>query len=351
MKKLSKLIAMALSAAMVFSLAACSSGNSGDSTAPSGQPSASAASQDPAGGGQTPANGETYVVGICQLAPHTALDAATKGFKDALTEALGDSVTFKEGNAGGDANNCITIVDGFLSEGVDLILGNATGALQAAANATGDIPVLGTAVTNYGIALDLDSTEDGVLGGNVSGTSDLAPLDQQAAMLQELFPETEYPNVGLLYCSAEPNSVFQVETIQGYLEEMGYTCTTYAFTDANDLASVAQTACDGSDVIYIPTDNTAANNTETIANVVLPAGVPVVAGEQGICAGCGVVTLSIDYEELGRITGEMAVQILTGQDQVSEMSIAYDDTLTKLYNADNCEALGITPPEGYQPIA
>ena len=336
MKRLSKLAAMVLSGAMALSLAACSGGTGGDAAAP---------------GSQAPSGGDSYVVGICQLAPHTALDAATKGFKDALTEALGDSVSFKEGNAGGDANNCITIVDGFLSEGVDLILGNATGALQAAANATGDIPVLGTAVTNYGVALDLDSTEDGVLGSNVSGTSDLAPLDQQAAMLQELFPETEYPNVGLLYCSAEPNSVFQVETIQGYLTEMGYTCSTFAFTDANDLASVAQTACDSSDVIYIPTDNTAANNTETIANVVIPAGVPVVAGEQGICAGCGVVTLSIDYEELGRITGEMAVKILTEEEQVSEMAIAYDTTLTKLYNAANCEALGITPPEGYEPIA
>ena len=343
MKKLSKLAAIALSAAMAFSLAACSSGNSGDAGTPSStQPSASG-SQD--------TSGETYVVGICQLAPHNALDAATKGFKDALTEALGDSVTFKEGNAGGDANNCITIVDGFLSEGVDLILGNATASLQAAANATADIPVLGTAVTNYGIALDLDSTEDGVLGTNVSGTSDLAPLDQQAAMLQELFPASDYANVGLLYCSAEPNSVFQVETIQGYLEDMGYTCTSYAFTDANDLASVTQSACDTSDVIYIPTDNTAANNTETIANVVIPAKVPVVAGEQGICAGCGVVTLSIDYEELGRITGEMAVKILTGEEKVSEMAIAYDTTLTKLYNAANCEALGITPPDDYEPIS
>ena len=201
------------------------------------------------------------------------------------------------------------------------------------------------------MALNLDTTEDTVLGSNISGTSDLAPLDQQAALLQELFPETEYPNVGLLYCSAEPNSIFQVETIQGYLEDMGYTCSTYAFTDVNDLSSVTQSACDSSDVIYIPTDNTAANNTETIANVVIPAGVPVVAGESGICSGCGVATLSIDYYELGQITGEMAARILTGEEDVSEMAIEYDTTLTKLYNPDNCEALGITPPDGYEPIA
>ena len=239
-------------------------------------------------------------------------------------------------------------MDGFVSENVDLMLANATYSLQAAQSATADIPILGTAITNYGIALGLDSTEDKVLGGNISGTSDLAPLDQQAAMLQELFPDAE--NVGLLYCSAEPNSVFQVETIQGYLEEMGYTCTQYAFTDVNDLSAVTQSACDGSDVIYIPTDNTAANNTETIANVVIPAGVPVVCGESGICSGCGVATLSISYEELGRITGEMAVQILTGEADVSELAIQYDTAVTKMYNAANCEALGITVPDGYQPI-
>ena len=329
-----KLAALALSGAMVMGLAACGS--------------TQGSSERPAAGGETAQGGETYVVGVCQLAPHDALDAATQGFKDALTEALGDSVEFKEGNAGGDTNNCITIIDGFMTDGVDLILANATGSLTAAASATDTVPILGTAVTNYGVALNLDTTEDKVLGGNISGTSDLAPLDQQAAMLQELFPDAE--NVGLLYCSAEPNSIFQVETIQGYLEDMGYTCTQYAFTDVNDLASVTQTACDNSDVIYVPTDNTAANNTESIANVVIPAGVPVVAGESGICSGCGVATLSIDYYELGQITGEMAAQILTGEKDVSEMAIAYDTTLTKMYNEANCEALGITPPEGYEPI-
>ena len=198
------------------------------------------------------------------------------------------------------------------------------------------------------------SAKNGTMGNY--DLSALVSLDEEdikideieAAMLQELFPDAE--NVGLLYCSAEPNSVFQVETIQGYLEEMGYTCTQYAFTDVNDLSAVTQSACDGSDVIYIPTDNTAANNTETIANVVIPAGVPVVCGESGICSGCGVATLSISYEELGRITGEMAVQILTGEADVSELAIQYDTAVTKMYNATNCEALGITVPDGYQPI-
>ena len=326
-----KLAAFALSGVMAVGLTACG-GN--------GEPN-----ESPAGG----SGGEAYLVGICQLAPHDALDAATRGFKAALVEAFGeDGVKFDEQNAGGEYNNCATIVDGFVSENVDLMLANATYSLQAAQSATADIPILGTAITNYGIALGLDSTEDKVLGGNISGTSDLAPLDQQAAMLQELFPDAE--NVGLLYCSAEPNSQYQVDTVQGYLEDLGYTCTQYSFSDSNDLSAVASSACDGSDVIYIPTDNTAANNTETIANVVIPAGVPVVCGESGICSGCGVATLSISYEELGRITGEMAVQILTGEADVSELAIQYDTAVTKMYNAANCEALGITVPDGYQPI-
>ncbi|WP_295628427.1 ABC transporter substrate-binding protein [uncultured Intestinimonas sp.] len=341
MKGTKKLIALLTASALALSLAACSGGGSAETPAPEGTTPA----------GSTAPEGETYLVGICQLAPHNALDAATQGFKDALTAEFGDAVKFSEGNAGGDSNNCITIIDGFLAEDVDLILANATASLTTAASATDSVPILGTAITNYGVALNLDSTKDGVLGGNISGTSDLAPLDQQAEMLQELFPAADYPSVGLLYCSAEPNSIFQVDTIQGYLEEMGYTCEQYAFTDVNDLASVTQTACDNSDVIYIPTDNTAANNTETIANVVIPAGVPVVAGESGICSGCGVATLSIDYYELGEITGQMAARILRGEESVSEMAIEYDTTLTKLYNAANCEALGITIPEDYEPIA
>ena len=330
MKK--KLFALILAGLMTLSLAACG-GSQSDSE--DGAPADSG-------------DGQSYVVGICQLAPHPALDAATQGFTDALKEALGDQVEIKNQNAGGEVPNCTTIIDGFVAENVDLILANATPALTAAASATSEIPILGTAVTNYGVALDLDTTEDKVLGGNIAGTSDLAPLDQQAAMLQELFPDAK--NVGLLYCSAEPNSMFQVETIQGYLEDMGYTCTQYAFTDVNDLSSVAQNAADNSDVLYIPTDNTAANNAETIANVVVPAKVPVVAGEEGICKGCGCVTLSIDYYELGQITGQQAVEILTGAKSVSETAIGFDTTLEKKFNAANCEALGITVPEDYVAI-
>ena len=332
MKILSKVTALAASSALVLSLAAC--GGSTGSTAPEAS---------------APAEGTaSYTVGICQQMTHEALDAATQGFMDALNELLPGQVEFVEQDAGGEYANCGTIMDGFVAEGVDLILANATYPLQAAASATGDIPILGTSVTDYATALSIEDWS-GTVGGNISGTSDLAPLDQQADMLQELFPDAE--NVGLLYCSGEPNSVYQVETIQGYLEEMGYTCTQYAFTDVNDLSSVAQTACDSSDVIYIPTDNTAAANTETIANVVIPAGVPVIAGESGICSGCGVATLSISYYDIGYKTGEMAAQILTGEADISTMPVQYAPSVTKMYNAANCEALGLTMPEGYEPIA
>ena len=349
MKKLSKLAAVVLALAMALSLAACgSSGNSGNNAATStpaassGAASASDASAAPAGDGQT------YQIGICQLVQHEALDAANKGFQDALTEKLGDAVKFDDQNASGDSANCSTIVNGFVSDGDDLILAIATSPLQAAAAATADIPVLGTAVTDYATALEI-SDWTGTVGNNVSGTSDLAPLDQQADMLHELFPDAK--NVGLLYCSAEPNSVYQCTAIEGYLKDFGYNVTWYAFNDTNDVTAVTETAADNSDVIYIPTDNTAASNTEAIANVVLAKKVPVIAGEEGICNGCGVATLSISYYDLGYQTGLMAYDILVNGADVSTMAVQTAPNVTKKYNAANAEALGVTIPEDYEAIA
>ena len=328
-----KLFALALTAAMTLSLAAC---GAKEETPAASTPAAS-----------TPAAAESYVVGICQLAPHVALDAATQGFKDALTQALGDAVSFEEQNAAGDSATCATIANGFVSADVDLIMANATPALQAAVAATADIPVLGTSVTEYGVALGI-SGFDGLVGTNVSGTSDLAPLDEQANMLVEWFPEAK--SVGLLYCSAEPNSQYQVDEVQKELEAKGLTCTQYPFTDTNDMASVTQNAADNSDVIYVPTDNTVANNTGIVDNICRPAGVPVIAGEEGVCSGCGVATLSISYYDLGVATGEMAVKILKGESNVSEMPIEYAKHVTPKYNAAICTDLGLTPVEGYEAI-
>ena len=290
---------------------------------------------------------ETYTVGICQLVQHEALDAATKGFCDALTDALGDKVTFIEQNAYNDIPTCATICSGLVAEDVDLILANATPALQAAATATDTIPILGTAVTEYGVALDIENF-DGTVGGNISGTSDLAPLDQQAAMLLELLPEAK--TVGILYCSAEANSVYQAQVVQSCLEEAGVEVKIYTFADSNDVSTVTATACDECDALYIPTDNTAASCAEAINNVAEPAGVPIVAGEEGICQGCGVATLSISYYDLGYATGKMAVKILTGEADISTMPVEYAPQVTKKYNAANCETLGVTVPDDYVAI-
>ncbi len=320
-----KLISLVLAAVMALSLVACSNGTKNNDT-----------------------GDKTYKVGVVQLIQHDALDAATQGFTDALKEALGDKVEVEVKNASGDPTNCSTIVNGFVSNNVDLIMANATPALQAAASATSTIPVLGTSVTDYATALEI-ADWTGTVGGNISGTSDLAPLDKQAAMIQELFPDAK--KVGMLYCSSEPNSKYQVDEVTKLLSNAGITCTEYAFTDSNDVSSVTQKACDDSDVIYIPTDNTAASNTEAIANVVLAANTPVIAGEAGICKGCGVATLSIDYYELGKITGQMAAKILTGEADVSTMAIETAPTATKQANVANCQKLGITVPADYTALA
>ncbi len=338
--------------AMVMAMTAMTFAGCGNNAAPSegGSTTTESTSTEAAGGAssQASAEGETYKIGICQLVQHDALDAATKGFQDALTEKLGDKVEFDYQNASGDSATCATIVNQFVSSDVDLILANATAPLQSAAAATKDIPILGTSITDYATALEIDSWT-GTTGTNISGTSDLAPLEEQAAMLNELFPEAK--KVGLLYCSAEPNSEYQVGVVKEALEGLGYTCTVYTFADSNDIASVATAAANDSDVIYIPTDNTAASSTEVIDNICRPAGVPIIAGEEGICKGCGVATLSISYYDLGYKTGEMAYDILVNGADVSSMPVEFAPQVTKKYNAAICEELNITPPEDYEAIA
>ena len=346
MKKTKKALALILAGLMTASMTACGSGKAAETTQAAADTAAEKADESKADETkeEASADGASYKVGICQLGQHVALDAATEGFKDALTEEFGDKVTFDEQNAQGDSNTCSTIINNFVAEDVDLILANATPALQAAQAGTDTIPVLGTAVTEYGVALGIDDF-NGTVGGNISGTADLAPLNEQAAMLKELFPDAK--NVGLLYCSAEANSQYQVDTVKAELEKLGYTCEYYAFSDSNDLATIATNAANSCDVIYIPTDNTAAANTEIINNICQPAGVPIIAGEEGICSGCGVATLSISYYDLGVATGKMAVKVLTGEADISEMPIEYAPQFTKKYNKTICEALGITVLDDY----
>ena len=333
-----KLLSLLCVAAMIFALAAC-----GGSQAPAATqaPAAEAPAEAPA------AEAQTFSIGICQLVQHPALDLATQGFKDALTEKLGDSVSFNEQNASGDAATCAVICNQFVSDEVDLIMANATPALLAAASATNVIPILGTSVTDYGSALGIENFT-GATGANISGTSDLAPLDGQAQMLSELFPDAK--TVGIVYCSGEPNSKFQAETIAPMLTELGYTVTEYTFADSNDVANVTASACAECDVLYIPTDNTAASCTEAINNVALVEKTPIVVGEEGICKGCGVATLSISYYDIGYETGLMAAEILTEGADISTMEVRYAPQFTKEYNVSICETLGITIPEDYVAI-
>ena len=289
-----------------------------------------------------------YKIGIVQLVEHPALDAATDGFKQAIIDELGeDAVVFDFQNAQNDANTCSTIANQFVSNNVDLIMANATPALQAAAAATGDIPILGTSVTEYGVALEIKDF-NGTVGGNISGTSDLAPLDKQAEMITKWCPDAK--NVGLLYCSKEANSQYQVDVVKTELEKKGLKVTAYPFTDSNDLAQVCTTAADKCDVIYVPTDNTVAENTGIIDNICEPKKIPVIAGEEGICSGCGIATLSISYYDLGYTTGKMAVKILRDGADISTRPIEYAENQTPKYNKQNCTALGITPLEGYTAI-
>ena len=331
MKKFGKAVAAAMAATMVMSLGACGA-DSGSTQAGKGSSS----------------DGKTYTVGICQLVQHEALDAATKGFKDALTDKLGDRVKFDEQNAAGDAPTCSTICTTFATNNYDLILGNATAALQAAAAATDTIPILGTSVTDYATALDM-SDWTGTTGKNISGTTDLAPLDEQANCIAELFPDAK--NIGIIYCSSEPNSIYQSTTIKGYLEDKGYSVKEYTFSDSNDVSAVTQSACDASDVIYIPTDNTAASCTEAINNVASPAGTPIFAGEEGIAKGCGVATLSISYYDLGYTTGEMAYDILENGADITTMQVKTAPKFTKEYIKDRADALNVTVPEDYKAIS
>lgn len=290
---------------------------------------------------------EVFTVGICQFVQHAALDQATQGFMAALKAELGEeNVVFDVQNASGDTNVCNTIAMDFASKDVDLIMANATPALQAAYNATTSIPILGTSITEYGVALGIDDF-NGIVGGNVSGTSDLAPLDKQADMILEIYPDVK--TVGIVYCTAEANSKYQVDVMTQLLESKGITVTKFGFSDSSDLTAVVTAACAQSDALYVPTDNTAASCAETIGAIVREYKVPLFAGEENTAKGCGIASLTINYYYLGVATGKMAAKILKGEANISKMPIEYADA-TKKYNKEMCEFFGITVPEDYEAI-
>ena len=321
-----------MATAMVLGLVGC--GNASSTQTASGSASSTEAGTD----------GKVYHIGVCQLVEHEALDAATQGFQDALKDKLGENnVVFDVQNAQGEETNCATICTGFVSDNVDLILANATASLQAASAATNSIPIVGTSITDYATALNADDW-NGTSGTNITGTSDLAPLDQQEAMIKELVPDVT--QVGIVYCSAEANSVFQANQIEATLEKDGIAYKEYSAADSNEIQSVVTKAVSECDCLYVPTDNTMAANVDIIKNVTVPAGIPVIAGEEGICQGA-LATLSISYYDIGQAAGEMAYEILVNGKDPGTMEIEYASATTKEYNADVADALGITIPDDY----
>ena len=289
---------------------------------------------------------DTYTIGIVQLVQHNALDAATEGFKDALTEKLGDKVTFDYQNAANDIPTCSTIVNGFVSNEYDLIMANATPAFQAALSATTTIPILGTSITDYATAIGQELNSDGSTGINSSGTSDGVEASMYVDALFEVVPDAE--TISILYCSAEANSKVQADNFIEALKEnhSDVTCNVFTFADSNDIASVTTSAVD-CDAMYIPTDNTAASNMGIISNITIPAKIPTICGEEGICKSGGLVTVSISYYDIGYKCGEMAYEILVNGADISSMPIEYCEDLKGEYNPECQEAIGISLPDTF----
>lgn len=285
-----------------------------------------------------------YQIGICQLTKHTALDSATQGFQDAVKERLGDKVTFEVQVCDGEKESCATAAAAFVDNNVDLIMANATPALQAAYQATNSIPIVATSITDYGTALNIRNWS-GVTGINVTGTSDLAPIEEQEKLFKELLPDAK--SIGIVYCNAEANSVYQVQKIKSALEADGIGYQEFVATNKDEVEKVAKEAASKSDAIYIPTDNTVAEKSDVLKEIFTEAKIPAITGEEGTCVA-GIATLSIDYYSIGYSAGQMAADILLDGKDPASMEIQYSDKFTKKYNASNCELLGIEVTDEYE---
>lgn len=293
----------------------------------------------------TPSNPDEKVfqIGIVQLAEHPALDEATRGFKEFLTEKLGDKVQFNVQNAQGEQTNCTTIVNQFVSSKVDLIMANATNAVKAAREATSDIPVVGTSVTDYVFSGLVASNE--APGANVTGASDMNPVNVQVQLMKTLCPEVK--TVGIVINSGEENSAIQAEEAKTAFEAEGFTVKIYSVADTNEIQTVVTAACNEVDAFYEPTDNLIAANVPTMSNITTAAGKPVICGEGGMCESGFLATYAISYYELGRAAGEQAFNILVnGADPATTPIFFFDvSNLSLVINEENAAELGITIPE------
>lgn len=277
-----------------------------------------------------------YKVGICQLMVHDSLDAATKGFQDALTEAMkaeGKTVAF-DLQVAGEANLCSTVVNALIAKEPNLIMANATPALLAAASATDKIPVLGTSVTDYA------DTFNGTIPENVSGTSDAVPFDQQAQMMINTLSLVAGDKVGVLYCINESNSLIQYEAVKKLFEAKQIVVQPYTFSEVTELQGLVTTMASECKAVYVPSDNTVAQNDTIVGTICTEKNVPVFTSYGGkVC----YASLAIDYYQLGVETGKMAAQILLGTKQISDVEVM-TLTPTVVYNNELCQKLGITVP-------
>lgn len=293
----------------------------------------------------TPSNPDEKVfqIGIVQLAEHPALDEATRGFKEFLTEKLGDKVQFNVQSAQGEQTNCTTIVNQFVSSKVDLIMANATNAVKAAREATSDIPIVGTSVTDYVFSGLVASNE--APGANVTGASDMNPVNVQVQLMKTLCPEVK--TVGIVINSGEENSAIQAEEAKTAFEAEGFAVKIYSVADTNEIQTVVTAACNEVDAFYEPTDNLIAANVPTMSNITTAAGKPVICGEGGMCESGFLATYAISYYELGRAAGEQAFNILVnGADPATTPIFFFDvSNLSLVINEENAAELGITIPE------
>ncbi len=310
MKKFLK-AAVALTAAIA--LTACGSSKSSEATTDDAQQSEAAD------------DGKVYKIGVLQLTQHAALDKANEGFIAAL-DASGIKYEVDQQNASGDQPTCQTIAEKLVNDGSDLIYAIATPAAQAVAGLTKDIPVVLSAVTDPAESGLVASNE--VPGGNVTGTSDLTPVNEQIELLKKIFPDAK--KVGVLYCSAESNSAIQAQMAHDACDENGLEAIDFTVSSTNEIQTVVESMVGKVDVIYAPTDNTIANGMATVAMVAADNGLAVICGEQGMVEAGGLATYGIDYYQLGYMAGEMAVDILVNGANPAEMPIGY-------LSADKCE--------------
>jgi len=287
----------------------------------------------------------TYSIGIVQLMQHVALDQATQGFQDALTEKLGDKVTFDVQLASGETTNCTTIVTKFVNDDVDLIMGNATPAVIAAKEATSTIPIIGTSVTDYVSPEAAIVASNDAPGANVTGYSDMSDIAAHVELTQKLCPDAK--TVAIIYCSAEPNSVIQGNQAEELYTAAGFTTITLTASDITTISTVVTSACDQADVIYIPTDNLFAENMESVKNIAEPAKIPVICGEGGMVESGGTASVAIDYYTLGYRAGEMAYEILVNGADPATTPIGFmtAEDMELVINEENVAAIGLTIPD------